>query len=495
MRHPFDAPWSSVPLHDQSDAALLMIVATVLLSACGGEEGDITGPTNAQIEVVSVTPAGALLEEVGATMQFSAEARDTDGDVVTGVQFLWQTSDPRIASVDTAGLVVASGIGEATITASARGVPGHAAVHVRPTRIVSVSAGWEKTCVTTEDLEAFCWGAQGGGGQLGNGSATEMDSIPTLVEGGHDFSAVSARGDFSCALSSDGSAWCWGYNMYGQLGDGSTTTSGVPVEVSGGLTFVSLSANGFAVYSTPEIHSSQACGLTDTGAAYCWGGNSEGQLGIDNTRDQSTPMPVAGGFSFQQISTGSEHTCGLTTLGVAYCWGANGDGQLGDGTTTPDSVPRMVSGGLSFEHISAGGSVTCAVTTDEVGYCWGRGGPGMIGNGSTLDRTTPQAISGGLSFRSVSTGLSHVCGVSVPGVVYCWGANNAGQLGDGTLTSRTRPATPATDRRFVDVSAGDHHTCALSVEEEVFCWGDNRLGALGDGTTASSLTPVRVRWP
>jgi alpha-tubulin suppressor-like RCC1 family protein len=190
---------------------------------------------------------------------------------------------------------------------------------------------------------AYCWGANEDG-QLGNGATTNSSS-PVVVAGALKFSAVSAGGDHTCGVTTAGVAYCWGFNYYGELGTGSTTTapqqcssfpcSTMPVAVTGGLAFVAVSAG--------EQHS---CGVTTSSQAYCWGFNGFGQLGNGSTTDSSSPVAV-GGFNFQSVSAGlgnHAHSCGLTTGGVAYCWGANYSGQLGNGSTTNSSTPVRVVG-------------------------------------------------------------------------------------------------------------------------------------------------------
>jgi alpha-tubulin suppressor-like RCC1 family protein len=236
------------------------------------------------------------------------------------------------------------------------------------------------------------------------------------VASGFTFTAVSDADAQACALTASGAAYCWGWNRYGQLGNGTTTDSPTPVAVSGGHTFAAVSAGG-------DDHT---CGVTTAGVAYCWGLNNSGQLGAPAT-DTCTlplsgnpvpcslrPVAVSGGLSFTAVSAGWDYTCGLTAGGAAYCWGG--------GSTTPAAAP----GGLSFAAISAGGSA-CGLTSGGAAYCWSPGS------------TTPAAVPGGLSFATISTSGEHTCGLTSGGVAYCWGSNSHGQLGDGTQNPSTVP--------------------------------------------------------
>jgi len=174
---------------------------------------------------------------------------------------------------------------------------------------------------------AYCWG-----GALGNGGT--FNETPVAVAGGLAFGTVSVGYSSACGVTTTATAYCWGQNSSGELGNGATGNSATPVAVAGGLAFASISA-GYLF----------ACGVTTPGAAYCWGRNYYGEGGNGTaTLYSATPVPVAGGLAFATISAGYSSACGLTTVGTAYCWGANDHGELGNGTTTSSGVPVKVAG-------------------------------------------------------------------------------------------------------------------------------------------------------
>ncbi len=206
----------------------------------------------------------------------------------------------------------------------------------------AVSAGLDYTCgVTNTGGDAYCWGS-GSGGALGNGDASDR-LVPTPVAVTKVYESISAGigSRFTCAVTVSGEAFCWGDNSFGQLGDGTTTNRLTPTAVAGSINFASITTGG-----------SHTCGVTPDNVGYCWGSNASGALGDGGTTDWRTPFPIAGGImfkwnSFQQeetgaISAGLNHTCGMALLGQAYCWGGNSSGQLGVGDTDSRNQPVRV---------------------------------------------------------------------------------------------------------------------------------------------------------
>lgn len=394
------------------------------------------------------------------------------------------------------------------------------------------------TCAAPTGSALYCWGLNTYG-QLGDGSTTTR-SAPTAVSGGHVFSKMAVEGNWTkCALKSDGSAWCWGRNNYGQIGDGTTTDRPAPRGVTGGHQFVDLSNGTYTM-----------CGLKASGQVWCWGRNHHGQVGDGTTTDRTTPTLVSGGHLFKKIVASVSTTCGIRTDDRIYCWGDNEDSEVGDGTTTDRTSPRATSGGYSYKElvrltrgwgairtdnvmmawgqstygelgIGSGSSVPVAISgvpansnfryggnvsyifaTNGNGYAAGNRRDGMVAdgycNGSTNSaQTTYKLITGGLSWKDIQSSGDNTCGLATNGQAYCWGEDSPAN-GTGNTTSIKCYASPAVsgghvfDQIFlIAISEG---YAGKKANGDFYTWGENDtsnfIGQLGDGTTTDKSTPT-----
>jgi alpha-tubulin suppressor-like RCC1 family protein len=306
--------------------------------------------------------------------------------------------------------------------------------------------------------------------------------------------------------------YAWGSNTFGQLGNGTTTDSALPTNVS------TSAVPGFTQIAAGGLHT---VAVGTDGNLYAWGANEFGQLGQGpGTGDLQKPQRITMGFpsgtQFQQVAAGGSFSLALTANGsTIYAWGSNAFGQLGDGSLAGTSTPTQVStpGGVSFTSIAAGSDFALALSTGGAVYAWGDNGFGQLGNGSSGAGTSvdiPQQIPASDfpagTVAQISAGTSDAFALAGSGQMYGWGNDESGQLGNGANTDTATPiavnAPPSGS--WSSMSAGSNFTLGLASNGAVFAWGDNQLGQLGDGdaqqtcnvdvpaTVFCSNTPVQV---
>jgi len=383
-----------------------------------------------------------------------------------------------------AAVLLLAGCRDESAPATAPGTqPEVAAVFAAPAFDV-LSAGRESTCGLTGAGRAYCWGSNVAG-QLGDGTTTSR-LTPAPVSGGLAFRAISTGAAHTCAVTTEGRAYCWGRGAF--LGIPSPPlTSTVPVAVATSLRFQ-------AVYAAM----SHTCGVTEGDRrAFCWGNGSAGELGDGSREYRATPVPVAGTRAWRQMAPGAKFTCGITTARKAFCWGADDVGQLGDNATSARHItPVWVAGDHLFDQIDADKEHTCAVDANTRAWCWGFGRASQLGNGDLNNRFTPKIVDVSFSFRRVNAGESHTCGERIDGVAYCWGLNTYGELGSGATTPPFRAPFEITGGIvFAQVTAGGDHSCGRTSEGVSYCWGRNTNGQLGDGTMTDRTVPTLVVGP
>jgi alpha-tubulin suppressor-like RCC1 family protein len=295
--------------------------------------------------------------------------------------------------------------------------------------VAAIANGVRHGCALMRSGGVKCWGINSNG-TLGDGT-TSRRFAPVQVSGLTGVAAIAPGGDHSCALTNAGAVKCWGFNRSGALGDGTTSDRSRPVDVTGLSSGVKSIAAGFG----------HSCALTTAGGVKCWGSNLRGQLGDGTTSERLTPVHVSGLSSgVIAIAAGVAYSCALTNAGAVKCWGYNEYGQLGDGTTSQRSTPVDVSGlGGGVAAIATGGGHSCAIMRARSVKCWGLNSSGELGDGSAVNRSTPVDVSGLTGVTMIASGGFHSCALSRAGGAKCWGLNSFGQLGDGTSRNRRMP--------------------------------------------------------
>ncbi len=366
--------------------------------------------------------------------------------------------------------------------------------------IVQISAGGAHACALHGDGTISCWGYNAQG-QLGNGTLVDSP-IPVTVlasPGGAPFTGATQIScgveNSTCALRGDGTAWCWGQNTYGTLGDGTTINQTIPLQV--------MAAPGVPLGNIAEIvmGETSACARKTDRTWWCWGRNDHGQLGNGTTVDSFVPVEVMNSAGGPFVADGGfvsvAHACAWPTGGALSCWGGNTYGQLGDGSFSDRLFP-VTTGVGPVSSAAAAYRATCASVSDTSVYCWGYDGDGELGDGMSIMRPTPGRVLDptGSSFSgAVEVGSFDAadCARRSDGSVWCWGANGVGQLGTGSLAPATSllPVQVVLSAPASALAIGNNLGCALLPGDVVECWGANASGELGRGTlTASEPMPM-----
>lgn len=354
------------------------------------------------------------------------------------------------------------------------------------------SAGPDAAAVTSGTLRG--WGFNGDG-EIGNGTTNSSD-VPVKVKlaSGTKVTQVRQGCSFTVALTSTGSVLTWGDNSFGQLGNGTSGgRSTVPVKVSlpSGTKVTQVRAGC--------LH---ALALTSTGRVLAWGYNFFGQLGDGLNTDSNVPVFVdmPQGVKVKAITAGQFFNLALASNGTAvFSWGDNRHGQLGNGTQTNSNTPVLVTlGGVTLTTLTATFADSLAVTTQGQVLVWGDNGLGELGDNLALaDATTPvfAQIPAGVKVVGAVGGSFHFLARTDTGDVLAWGDNTFGQLGDGTFTQRNVPTFADLPSGVTQLGAGNRHSVALTSQGQVLDWGQGADGELGNGTFVGSPTPVQAQIP
>lgn len=356
-----------------------------------------------------------------------------------------------------------------------------------------IAVGAQFACAVLTTGQVKCWGGMGTSrGELGNGTIGGS-TTPVFVSGISNATSVFAAAFNACALLSDGSVSCWGYNSEGQLGNGTTSTATTPVPVVG----LSGPVVSVAGATTPSANNSFTCAVLASGGIQCWGANGYGQLGNGTTTSSTTPVTVQGISTALAVSAGDGFACALLSGGTVSCWGNMSGGTIHYGTT-----PTAVSGISGAVGISASYDSACAAFPDGTVSCWGANNQGQLGNGTFTGSVTPVQVSGLTNATSIqgscgSAVATHCAGTFGGGAV-CWGSNSFGQLGNGSTAASNVPVTVTGLTGAVAIATGggagtgNGSSCAILASGAVVCWGSNAYGQLGNGTQTSSSTYVQV---
>jgi alpha-tubulin suppressor-like RCC1 family protein len=461
---------------------------------------------NQALALKSQPPIGfanpSLYELATASLSSYAAPTGSFNDVASGSNVYTGNSISSADYQSVTGFDMATGLGSPTCNLLTHlSNPSHVAV--------SVSQGGTTPCAVASNGQVFCWGLDNLG-QLGRPATSSClggepcsmvpGAVPLLTS---SVTQVSTDGAYVCALTAAGAVQCWGDNTNGQLGNGTTTSSTTPVQVVGLTSGVTSISTGGGT----------ACAVTGSGGVVCWGQNVLGQLGNGTTASSTVPVGVTGLSSgMKSVSVGIGFACATSQSGAAFCWGSNELGQLGNGgvsadiclgvvpcSTTPVGVTGL-SSGVSAVVVPDGDEFACALKLDGSVVCWGIDTIGQLGDGGTPPdfcnpasagpagpcALTPVPVSGLSGVTALATGIEAACAVTSGGSAVCWGELF------GTGQSSVPVLMPGLASGISNVTVGSSSACFLTTAGAILCLGDNIFGELGNNSTTYSGVPVPV---
>lgn len=338
--------------------------------------------------------------------------------------------------------------------------------------------------VAPAPVNLFSWG-EGGVGELGDGTTVSKSSPVSVVGGYTDWTQVSAGRGHAVAIRSNGTAWAWGDAYRGKLGDNTVANKSSPVSVVGGFTdWIQVSAGG-----------NHSLGLRSNGTAWAWGSNNVGQLGT-GTGSVRSPVSVLGGYSdWIQLSAGFTQSLGVRADGTAWAWGNNARGQLGDNTVVNKTSPVSIVGGFTdWTQVSSARYHSLGLRANGTAWGWGEGRSGRLGDNTTLNKSSPVSVVGGFTdWTQVSAGFFSSGGIRADGTAWTWGSGFSGRLGDNTVVDKSSPVSVVGG--FVDwiqISVGGQATLGLRANGTAWAWGNGSRGRLGNNDVTNRSSPVSV---
>ncbi len=354
------------------------------------------------------------------------------------------------------------------------------------TNVIDIAVGWTNACAVTTAGAVKCWGTNASG-ELGNGTSTDSATpvqVTGLTSGVTSISGIS--GSF-CARLSTSEVKCWGDSSYGRQGN----------QKGPGHRFSPVDLTTLPANTTALQFGNFLCVLNNLGGVSCVGNNGQhGTMGNGTWSNAVTFQNVTGLASGVSKLASTTHTiCALLTDKTVKCWGYSNIGQVGDGATTSRNVPVAVSGITDAIDIYAykSGHGFCVILNDKTVKCWGSNDQYQLGDGTNTNRSAPVAVVGLADVSKLALSTSGACALLTDQTVKCWGLGNSGQIGDGTNNNRTSPTQVSglgVSSGVVDITAGSNHYCVRFNSGAMKCWGNGGYGNLGQGANTNSNVPI-----
>ncbi len=352
--------------------------------------------------------------------------------------------------------------------------------------VKSVNKYYETMAAITENGDLYCWGYNNYG-KAGNGTTENQLTPVKVLDNVKSIDSYGKSDSLITAITENGSLYCWGYNEYGQVGNGKEGYNEEEDEPELQLTPFKVLDNVKSVKEQNGITTA----ITENGDLYCWGSNLNGRIGNGTTERQLTPVKVLDNVKFIDIYDSTMTV--ITENGDLYCWGSNGYGQVGNGTTEDQLTPvKVLDNVKSIESINIDNNTMKAITENGDLYFWGHHMGAAFGNETIEDQLTPVKVLDNVkSVKSIDIDNNAMTAITENGDLYCWGSNGDGQIGNGTTEYQYPPVKVLDNVKSVSSEEKDT-MMAVKENGDLYCWGYNMGGAVGNGTTENQLTPVKV---
>ena len=351
-----------------------------------------------------------------------------------------------------------------------------------------IAVGGNHNLALKTDNTLWTWGSNNVG-QLGNGNNINSN-IPIKIGNATNWSQIAAgvSGDHSLAIKTDGTLWAWGYNFYGQLGDGTSANRNAPIQIGVDADWSYISAG---------LHYSLA--LKTNGTIWAWGRNNSGQLGIGSNLAPNDikliPTQVGTATDWVKIIAGDAHSLAIKANGTLWAWGFNLYGQLGNGLNTDRLIPTQIGTATNWSQIAGGDGHTVALKTDSTLWTWGDNQYLQLGNGTSGPGTNtnlPASVGIATDWAKITSGEFHAFAIKTDGTLWSWGRNEWSQLGIGNNINQNILVQTGTATNWAQMGGGRQHSVALKSDGTLWAFGRNTLGQLGDGTNVTQTTPVQI---
>ncbi len=458
----------------------------------GGADGPVgevqfqltSAPAGALCIRISIAPAtGAAIVKTFAVTQGASTSALSLGVLPVGTTAF--SGDAFTAACASIGSATPGWTADMASATIRAGVVTNVALTFKPRNPVGVSVNFTRNLVGIVASGSTSYGLTDSW-PMEWGNATGGWNTPTATPWVPDATAFAAGYFHACNIRKDGTVWCWGTNTDGQVGPGIPIGSGILDQV-----LVPLPGPATLV-SAGGRHS---CAYVPGSAIYCWGANGDGQLGNGGTTSSATPVVVTNSnmYNIRALSGGTFHNIVTTGDGHYLAWGRNSAGQYGDGSTTSSRVAIRVLMDETVVGAAAGDSHSCDVHADGTVWCWGDNNYGQLGDGTNVPHKVPARVNGLTGATQVSVGEYHSCARLNDGRVACWGKNSDGEMGDLTAIHRWSPVfVNLGSDTALTVTSGFSYNCVMTAALTGLCWGYNGFGQIGDGTFNNAWAPVKI---